>query len=129
MFYKKRFLCIIIFAIFYPVATTALANGDGETEIMNITINESYLTYEEQDETNPFAFLMLQRYFLLGWVSLIVIIIGILGNVFTIIVLKHPTMKSAINIHFTGLAISDLTCLILILLSIPLRHILGLTKF
>ena len=129
MFNRKRFLYIIIFAIFYTVTTTALgSNGDGETddEMINITTNESYLTYEEQDETNPFAFLMLQRYFLLGWVSLIVIIIGILGNVFTIIVLKHPTMKSAINIHFTGLAISDLTCLFLILLSIPLRHILGL---
>jgi hypothetical protein len=127
MFNRKRFLYIIIFAIFFPVATTALgSNDDGETEMINITTNESYLIYEEQDETNPFAFLMLQRYFLLGWVSLIVIIIGILGNVFTIIVLKHPTMKSAINIHFTGLAISDLTCLFLILLSIPLRHILGL---
>ena len=125
MFNRKRFLYIIIFAIFYTVTTTALgSNGDGETddEMINITTNESYLTYEEQDETNPFAFLMLQRYFLLGWVSLIVIIIGILGNVFTIIVLKHPTMKSAINIHFTGLAISDLTCLFLILLSIPLRY-------
>ena len=123
----KKFIIFIIFLILCiePAMIKSVRSNNFDTEQINIS-NVSETTYEEQDEINPFALLMFQRYFLLGWLSLIVIIIGISGNIFTIIVLRHPTMKSgAINIHFTGLAISDLTCLTLILISIPLRYILG----
>ncbi len=119
MLNKIFFNCIIILIFcFNPVL-----NASNETLLSSL--NDSFLEQNYEDETNPFEFLMLQQYYLLGWTTLIVIIVGISGNIFTIIVLKHPTMKSPINIHFTGLAISDLICLILIFLSIPLRYILG----
>lgn len=56
--------------------------------------------------------------------SLVIVAFGIVGNLFTIKVLLHPNMKTAIDIHFIGLAIADLVSLVLILFIIPLRYIL-----
>lgn len=68
--------------------------------------------------------LNLHQYVLLGWVSLIVTLIGITGNIFTIIILTKPNMKNIVNILMTGLAFSDSISLFLLMFLVPMRYIL-----
>ena len=89
--------------------------------------NASSLTDQlwENAEDNPFLPLIRHQYVVLGWVSLFFILIGIMGNIFVIKILFQPKMRSiSNNIFLSGLAISDLLALILILFLIPLRYIL-----
>lgn len=59
-----------------------------------------------------------------GWLSLFVAVIGIIGNSLTIKTLIQPSMKNVVNTLMTGLAISDLISLILIVFLVPMRYIL-----
>ena len=68
--------------------------------------------------------LNLHQYVLLGWISLIVTLIGITGNIFTIIILTKPNMRNIINILMTALAISDSISLFLLMFLVPMRYIL-----
>lgn len=68
--------------------------------------------------------LNLHQYILLGWVSLLVTIIGIVGNILTIKILIKPNMKNIVNNLMTGLAISDSISLLLIMFLVPMRYIL-----
>jgi hypothetical protein len=85
---------------------------------LSIEINK---TTSINDDTE---FLLTHQYFVLGWISLVVILAGILGNLFTIVVLTKQNMRNSTNLFLTGLAISDLFALALILFLIPLRYIL-----
>ena len=68
--------------------------------------------------------LNMHQYVLLGWSALVVILIGLLGNVLTIKILVIPSMINSINIFIASLAVSDFVSLILILFLVPLRYIL-----
>jgi len=55
---------------------------------------------------------------------LIVTLIGIFGNLTIMRILTKPHMKNVVNSLMTGLAISDLISLLLILFLVPMRYIL-----
>jgi len=108
------------------VLTYILIMADYKKCSANEEKEETYVDYSNQSltEDNSYEYLMLKQYILLGWVSFFIVLIGISGNVFAIKVLMHPSMLSAIDIHFIGLSLSDAISLILILFTIPLRYIL-----
>ncbi len=55
---------------------------------------------------------------------MIVTLIGIFGNLTIMRILTKPHMKNVVNSLMTGLAISDLISLLLILFLVPMRYIL-----
>ncbi|KAL4227466.1 obsolete signal transducer [Mactra antiquata] len=61
------------------------------------------------------------EYYIDGIVAIIVIFLGLIGNLLTVIVLTRPTMHSSTNIFLTGLAVWDMIVLFgsLLLITLP----------
>ena len=74
---------------------------------------------------NSIRIFKIHQYILLGWLSLFVILVGIVGNMFSLIVLSQKQMlKYTINKYLICLSLSDLMSLSIISILIPLRYIL-----
>ena len=117
----KLFVLTIIYNILIArVSAISILEPELETNDTNHSVDDQIYENSNDSYTN----LIIQQYIILGWMSLVIVAFGIVGNLFTIKVLLHPNMKTAIDIHFIGLAIADLVSLVLILFIIPLRYIL-----
>lgn len=86
--------------------------------------SNSSIGTENVDVSEPYVSLITHQYIVLGWLTLIVNLFGIFGNMVAISVLTQPNMRNSTNIFLTGLAISDLIGLLVIFFLIPLRYIL-----
>ncbi len=64
------------------------------------------------------------KYIVSGWLSLIIAIFGIIGNILTISILLKPTMCTITNTFITGLSISDIISLSVVIFLVPVRDIL-----
>ena len=84
----------------------------------------NYFDEEANSKSKEFDSLLLHQYLVLGWLGLIINIIGILGNSFTVKILASFKTKSSTIVFMTALAVSDLVQLILILFLLPLRYLL-----
>lgn len=60
----------------------------------------------------------------LSWVMLVFCVFGVVGNIVSIYIFRHRTMRSAINILLTGLSVIDLAMVILV---VPAFVLVGLS--
>ena len=102
-----------------------LIDQESATIEMNSTANDV-----DVDEDAKIDFFKYHQYFLLGWLSLFIILFGLVGNLFSIgILMRRQLLKHTINKYLIFLSISDLLSLSIISLIIPLRYILVSHRF
>jgi hypothetical protein len=106
-----------------PAADALLANVTNSSASSGH--HHSLSSSPSPDDDATLASLTRHQYVLLGWVSLVVSVVGIAGNAFVIRVLLQPSMRAhSTNVFLAGLAVADLLALCTLLLLVPLRYLL-----
>lgn len=100
----------------------------GSINYVNCSINIEAKSSEPKDPEDlnsqaSIVSLMWHQYIVSGWLSLTVTLIGIIGNILTIIILSKSHMRNSTNTFITGLAFTDLISLLIIIFLLPLRYI------
>jgi hypothetical protein len=105
----------------------SLSTINNLTSAIAAAANDTYIPESEEAASahQAMATLIKHQYVLLGWISLIIVVVGIFGNAFVIKILCSPQMRAnSTNVFLTGLATADLLALCIMLFLIPLRYIL-----